>query len=75
MLEHWWHDSTQGGPRQEVLIRHDPDTDEFEVEHRAGRKSTTRRYDTEPDARYIAEALRAGIVGWRNLIRRHDLEH
>lgn len=73
LLEHWWNDSTQGAPRQEVLIRRDVETGEFEVEHRAGRKSTTRRYEAESEARYIAEALRAGIVGWRNLVRRHDL--
>ena len=78
LLEHWWHDSTRGssahGSRQEVLIRHDPETGAFEVEHRAGRKSTTRRYESEAEARYIAEALRAGIVGWRNLVRRRDSE-
>ena len=69
MLEHWWHDNAHGAPRQEVLIRRDPRSGEFEVEHRAGRKSTTRRYESEPEARYIAEALRAGIIGWRNLVR------
>jgi hypothetical protein len=77
LLEHWWHDSTHGGSRQsgfrqEVLIRHDPETGAYEVEHRAGLKSTTRRYESEAEARYIAEALRAGIVGWRNLVRRRD---
>ena len=70
LLEHWWNDITRGAPRQEVLIRHDPRSGVFEVEHRAGIKSTMRRYESEADARYIAEALRAGIVGWRNLIPR-----
>lgn len=72
LVEHWWNEGTEGAPRQEVLVRHDPETGEFEVEHRAGRKSTTRRYESEAEARYIAEALRAGIVGWRNLVRRRD---
>lgn len=67
MIEHWWHDNSQEAPRQEVLIRRDAETGGWEVEHRAGRKSTTRLYDDEAEARYIAEALRAGIVGWRNL--------
>ncbi len=67
LLEHWWNDSTHGAPRQEVLIRRVPRSGVFEVELRAGRKSTTRLYESESEARYIAEALRAGIVGWRNL--------
>jgi hypothetical protein len=67
LIEHWWHDGAQTTPRQEVLIRRDPDSGRFQVEHRAGAKSTKRDYDTEAEARYIADALRAGIVGWRNL--------
>jgi len=70
LLEHWWNDSTRSAPRQEVLMRRDPRSGVFEVEHRAGRKSTTRRYESEAEARYIAEALRAGIAGWHNLIGR-----
>ncbi|HZM78865.1 MAG TPA: hypothetical protein VFC19_24315 [Candidatus Limnocylindrales bacterium] len=70
LLEHWWNDSTHGAPRQEVLIRRDPRSGVFEVEHRAGRKTTTRRYESEAEARYIAEALRTGVVGWRNLVKR-----
>lgn len=70
MIAHWWHDSSPASPRQEVLIRRDPDTGRYQVEHRAGSKSTTRDYDTEAEARFIADALRAGIVGWRNLT--HD---
>jgi hypothetical protein len=69
LLEHWWNDNTPGAPRQEVLIRRDPHSGVFEVEHRAGRKTTQRQYESEAEARYIAEALRAGIVGWRNLVR------
>ncbi len=67
LIEHWWHDGAQTTPRQEVFIRRDPVSGRFQVEHRAGAKSTTREYDTEDEARYIADALRAGIMGWRNL--------
>jgi hypothetical protein len=70
LIEHWWHDADSRTQRQEVLIRRNLAGGQFEVEHRAGGRSASREYATEAEARYIADALRAGIEGWRNLTGR-----